>query len=125
MKVVCLSSETYASLPVEKKELVRALALAGAEKVERPLARLVGRVAGDRERLEPALRDSTGGETAEDRGDDPHEDDRLAVTGGDMSEPSEHGSPLVDGDHRRHDGLRSGARQSAVGRLLDRRKSVI
>ena len=85
--VVCLSFETYVSLPVEKNELERApgfaaIAASGApsstpgvfvtspfvvttatsgafetaaEVLQRALVRLVGGVAGDRERLEPAL----------------------------------------------------------------------
>jgi hypothetical protein len=65
--------------------------IAATEPIERPLVRLVGRVAGDRDRLEPTLRDLGGREAAENGERQPGQDDGLAVVGGGVSEASEHG----------------------------------
>ena len=98
-------------------------AIAGPEPIERPLVRLVGRVAGDRERLEPALRHLGGGEAAEDGERQPGQDDGLAVVGGGVSEASEHGNSCFEVTAPQ-DRLRAASPQSAVGRSLGRRKSA-
>jgi hypothetical protein len=62
---------------------------AGAERLQGSLVRLIGRLAGNGEALIPALRDTAGGEAAEEREDDPHPDDGPAMTGDEVSETSE------------------------------------
>jgi len=52
---------------------------AASEGLQRALVGLVGRVAGDRERLEPALRNLGGRERAEDRESEPRADHEQAV----------------------------------------------
>ena len=98
-------------------------AIAGPEPIERPLVRLVGRVAGDRERLEPTLRHLGGGEAAEDGERQPGQDDGLAVVGGGVSEASEHGNSFSKDSPQ--DRLRAASPQSVVRRSLGRRKSAI
>src|SRR5437899_96519 len=71
--------------------------LTGAELLEHPLICLVRGVAGDRERLEPALRDLAGGVSAEDGEDEPRADHVPAAAGDDVGEAREHLSPFRGG----------------------------
>jgi hypothetical protein len=64
--------------------------LARAEGLHGLLVRLVGGVARDRERLEPAMGDARRREDAERCEEDPHADDQLAVAVDDMSEARQH-----------------------------------
>jgi len=61
---------------------------ATAEGFQRSLVRLVGGLARDREALVPALRDLAGGEAAEEREDDPGDDDGAPMTGDGVREAS-------------------------------------
>ena len=63
--------------------------LAGAEGLQRPLVRLVRRVARDREALEPALRHLARREGAEQRQHDPRRDHDLAAADDQVREPRE------------------------------------
>src|SRR6476646_7644146 len=65
----------------------------GPERLQRALVRLVGGLTRDREALVPPLRDLARGEHAEERERDPGEDDLPPVTGDDVCETSQHGSP--------------------------------
>src|SRR2546423_13270162 len=74
---------------------------AGAELLQRPLVRLVGGLARDREALVPALRDLTRGEGAEECQHDPGDDHLPAMSSRQVSEFSElrrirliHAAPL-------------------------------
>ena len=60
----------------------------GPEGLQHFLVRLVRRVAGNRERLEPAMRDLGRGERAEDRQDHPEADDDCAPSVYDVRETS-------------------------------------
>jgi hypothetical protein len=65
-------------------------ACADAECLQRPLARLVGRLAGDRHALIPARRHLPRGKAAEDSKDDPCDDHRPAVSDGQVREAGKH-----------------------------------
>ena len=64
--------------------------LAAPERAERALIRFVRRVAGNRERLEPALRHLACGEAAEEGQDEPHADHGFAAACDHMCELGEH-----------------------------------
>ena len=59
---------------------------AGSERLERPLAPLVGRLSGDRGALIPPRRELPGRDAADQRQHDPDGDHRPAVAGGEMGE---------------------------------------
>ena len=61
-----------------------------AERPERALIRLIGRIARDRELLQPAGGDLLGRERAEDRQHDPGADDGLAMVDDEAGETLEH-----------------------------------
>jgi hypothetical protein len=62
----------------------------GAERLQRPLIRLVCRLARDREALVPPFRDLPRGVRAEQREDDPHSDHEPAVSRDPVGETGEH-----------------------------------
>ena len=71
--------------------------LARAERLQRALVRLVGGVAGDRERLEPAVAEPAGGRPAEHREHEPDPDDRPAAANRETCERGEHAPTLSRG----------------------------
>jgi hypothetical protein len=97
--------------PVEKYEAVRAPGLTAAaastafwmrsllaapERLQRALVGLVGGVAGDRERLEPAATDLAGREQAEDDQQDPGHDHPAAAADDEVAEALEHPVHVMD-----------------------------
>src|SRR5207248_9554004 len=70
--------------------------LAVPEGMERALVRLVGRVAGDRELRQPALRHLPGGEPAEQREYDPGGDHDPPAAHDQVGEAFEHGRRIRD-----------------------------
>ena len=64
--------------------------LSRAECLQHALVRLVGGVAGDRKRLEPAARELRGGEPADDRERDPGPDHEQAVADDEPGDASHH-----------------------------------
>src|SRR5215208_7298068 len=61
--------------------------LAAAKRLQRSLVRLIGGIAGDRERLEPAVRESRGAEEPEEQEGYPGDDDPAPAPDDEMGEP--------------------------------------
>ena len=124
------SRSCFVTSPFDVEDRDERRLLAGAERLQRPLVRLVRGVARDRELLEPALRDLHRGEGAEEREPDPGYDDELPSTEDEVSETPQHALARVStldratqtGEHRRQS--RRGTAVASTTRIATRAETA-